>query len=140
VVYGHKNKIQWTDCTGRIFFPKYFEFFDDATLEFFREKGIIFDFLGRIILDEEMVKETLVVGECSCRFLSETLFDDILEVKPEIKTLTEKKIIFRITCYNKTQGKICADGNITFICVNAQIKKSAKIPHEMVARLNTSNT
>ncbi len=126
-----------TDSTGRIFFPNYFEFFDDATLEFFREKGIFFDSLGHIILNNEMAEEILVVGECGCRFLGETFFDDILEVKPEIKELTEKKIIFRITCYNRTQGKICADGNITFICINAQIKKSVKIPHEIMTRLNT---
>ena len=86
-----------------------------------------------------MVEETLVVGECDCRFLNETFFDDILEVKPEIKELTEKKIIFRVTCYNRTQGKFCADGNITFICVHAQIKKSVKIPHEIATRLKALN-
>jgi len=128
-----------TDCTGRIFFPKYFEFFDDATLEFFRERGIGFDSLGRILLNNKMIEEILVVGECQCRFLSETFFDDLIEVKPEIKELTEKKIMFRVTCYNKTQGMTCAEGNITFICINAQIKKSVKIPHEIVKRLNTPN-
>jgi YbgC/YbaW family acyl-CoA thioester hydrolase len=125
-----------TDCTGRIFFPKYFELFDDATFEFFREKGIFFDSLGHILLNDEITEEILVIGECGCRFLSPTFFDDILEVKPEIKELTGKKIIFNVTCYNKTQGKICAEGNITFIYFNAQIKKTAKIPDEIAKRLN----
>jgi acyl-CoA thioesterase FadM len=109
-------------------------------LEFFREKGIMSDSLGHIIVNNEMAEEILVVGECGCRFLSETFFDDILEVKPEIKELTEKRIIFRITCYNRTQGKICADGNITFICIDAQIKKSVRLPHDIAAKLNTSYT
>jgi len=128
-----------TDCTGRIFFPKYLEFFDDATLEFFRERGIGSDYLGHILLNNKRIEEILVVGECQCRFLSETFFDDLLEVKPEIKEVTEKKIIFRVTCYNRTQGKICAEGNITFIFVNPQIKKSVKIPHEIIKRLNMPN-
>jgi len=129
-----------TDCTGRIFFPKYLEFFDDATLEFFRERDIGFDYLGRVLLNNKRIEEILVVGECQCRFLSETFFDDLLEVKPEIKEVTEKKIIFCVTCYNRTQGKICAEGNITFICVNPQIKKSVRIPHEIIKRLNMPNT
>ncbi len=129
-----------TDCTGRIFFPKYFEYFDDATIEFFREKGIVFDSFGKFILDNKIADELLAVGECSCRFLSEAFFDDIVEIKLEIKELSEKKIIFHVVCFNKTEKNICAEGYIIFICISQKTKKTTKIPYEILKRLNNPNS
>jgi acyl-CoA thioester hydrolase len=124
-----------TDATGRIFFPKYFEFFDDAILEFFRNKGICFDYLGHVHINDGAATEALVVGECYCRFTNEVFFDDVLEVRPEIEQVGEKKITFRVTCYNKTQGKTCAEGGLTFVCVNTEEKKATKIPKRMLTNL-----
>lgn len=124
-----------TDATGRIFFPKYLEFFDDAILEFFRSKGIFFDGLGHIRIGDYTAAEAFVVGECHCRFTDEALFDDVLEFRPEIKELGEKKISFQVTCYNKTKGRTCAEGGMTFICVNPEEKKAAEIPERILTNL-----
>lgn len=126
-----------TDSTGRIFFTRYLEFFDDATTEYFRERKITFDGLGTMMLDNDVKDEVLVVGDCYCRFLSETFFDDVLEVVPEIEQLGEKKIVFHITCYNKTRGNICAEGSMSYICFDKINKSSAFIPHDMKARLES---
>lgn len=115
-----------TDCTGRIFFPKYFEFFDDATLEFFRERGIGSDSLGRILLNNKTIEEILVVGECQCRFLSETFFDDILDVKLEIERLTEKKLCFVLLAIIKLKGKFVQRGILPSFVLTHKLKNRQK--------------
>ena len=41
-ILEHRVRYRDTDSTGRIFFSRYLEFFDDATIEFFRSVGLVF--------------------------------------------------------------------------------------------------
>ncbi|RLG20988.1 hypothetical protein DRN74_03965 [Candidatus Micrarchaeota archaeon] len=124
-----------TDSTGRIFFSRYLEFFDDAVIEFFRGKGIIFDGAGHLFLDGQQKEATFVVGECQCRFLDETFFDDLLEVITELKELSERKVILGFTCYNKTKGRICVQGSMILVCFDPVSRRSARVPDEVRERL-----
>lgn len=128
-----------TDCTGRIFFSKYFEYFDDAVLEFFREKGVNCTSFGEFIIDDTLnnKEKGLVIGDSYCRFLDVVLFDDILDVTTEIETLSEKKIVFKFSCYNKTRGNVCAQGHMTLIYINLKTKKSTPLPQGFLSKLGS---
>lgn len=127
-----------TDSTGRIFFSRYFEFFDDAIIEFFREREMICDSSGNVIADNKRNDGIFVVGECYCRFLAETSFDDLLEIMPEVETSGGKKIVFNITCYNKTKGYISAKGNMTYFYFDPRIKRAIPVPYNLIVRLQKS--
>ena len=124
-----------TDSTGRIFFSRYLEFFDDAISEFFREKGVIFSTSGSVTLDNHAKDEIFVVGDCYCRFLHESFYDDILEATLEIEEFREKKVKFLGTFHNKTRGNICARGNMSLICLQADTHETTPIPADILARL-----
>jgi YbgC/YbaW family acyl-CoA thioester hydrolase len=126
-----------TDSTGRIFFSKYLEFFDDSIIEFFRERNVTVDLLGHVIFDNKKSKGVFVIGECYCRFLSETSFDDLLEVSTEVREIKKrsKKIVFHTICYNKTKAMVSAEGNITFIYINPKTKRAIPIPQKTIMKL-----
>lgn len=130
-----KIRYRDTDSTGRIFFTRYLEFFDDAAIEFFRERGITFDAKGSFFLDGQMRNETLIVGECYCRFLAETFYDDLLEIITKVRELSEKKVVLEFVCHNRTRKAICSQGYMTFICFDTKTKKSTRIPQEVRAKL-----
>jgi YbgC/YbaW family acyl-CoA thioester hydrolase len=124
-----------TDSTGRIFFSRYFEFFDDSIIEFFRERGMKCDSSGNVIADNIRNNGTFVVGECHCRFLAQTSFDDLLEIVPEIETSGGKKIVFHITCYNKTKGYVSAKGSMTYFYFDPETKRAIPVPDNVITRL-----
>jgi acyl-CoA thioesterase FadM len=105
-------------------------------VDFFKERGIIFTPLGECVIDNTIEKEKgFVIGDCSCRFLEPVFFDDILEIITAIDTLTDRKIIFSFTCYNKTRGNLCAQGHMTLIYVDLKMKKSTSMPQKILSRL-----
>jgi YbgC/YbaW family acyl-CoA thioester hydrolase len=128
-------RLRHTDCTSRIFFSRYLEFFDDSILEFFRGKGVVLTTTGHTILDSMTRDETFVVGGCSCRFINETFYDDLLEVNPKIEEFLEKTLVFQTTFYNKTRGNVAASGTMTFVYINASTKKAIPIPQDLLVRL-----
>ena len=132
-----KIRFRDTDSTGRIFFSRYLEFFGDTTIEFFRERGIIFDPAGCLLLNGLKRDEIFVVAECHCTFLEETLFDDVVEISPELKEVGEKKMVLQFTCSNKSKGSMSAKGYMTFVCYNTKTCKSVRIPEEVRLRLDS---
>jgi acyl-CoA thioester hydrolase len=127
-----------TDCTGRIFFSRYFEYFDDAVVEFLREKGVASTSLGGFVLEDSRKGEAPVIGDAHCRFMEETFFDDMLEVRTQVDTVGEKKIVFRFTCYNKTRERVCAQGYMTLIYIDLETRTSAPLPESLLQKLRGS--
>ncbi len=134
-ILEHRVRYRDTDSTGRIFFSRYLEFFDDATIEFFRSIGVIFSPEGEMYVDGDKKSETFVVGSCESRFLGESFFDDVLEVKVSIGELGEKKLKLCFECVNVTKGYTCAKGSMTFVCFNPLERKSARIPDPLMKKL-----
>ncbi len=136
-VLEHRVRYRDTDSTGRIFFSRYLEFFDDATIEFFRSIGVIFGPEGKMYVDGKEKSETFVVGSCESRFLGESFFDDVLEVKASVGELGEKKLKLCFECVNTTRGYTCAVGSMTFVCFNPSERKSARIPDSLMEKLSS---
>ncbi len=115
----------------RVYFTAYARWIDDAIIEMFRERGITYDEMGGMLFKGSKLKETMVVGEYSCRIVKPSSYDDVLLLEVKIREMREKVIVFDGVFKDPKNGDVMAYGSMTYVCVNQSAMKSAPIPKEI---------
>lgn len=123
-----------TDCTGRVYFPVYAKWIDDAIIELFKGREINFDssddlFFGTIKLDE-----TLVIGEYRCRIEKPSHFDEVIIAHIRMKEVRNRVVVFEGNLSNSITGDKLAFGEIIYVCVDKS-GKSTDIPECLLKAL-----
>ncbi|MDW8042519.1 MAG: thioesterase family protein [Nitrososphaerota archaeon] len=126
-----------TDCTTRVFFPRYVEWIDDAVQDFMRERGLEFDERGNVVYRGLKVEWTLVTGEYHCRMLKPLRLNDQLELGIEVGRLGRRSLNFRGEVLRG--GELVATGSITYVCVDPRSMRSRELPRELIEALNTGS-
>ncbi|MEM1943869.1 MAG: thioesterase family protein [Candidatus Caldarchaeum sp.] len=122
---------QDTDSTTRIYFPTYVRWFDMAFIEFLRKNGVVFDASGKIVFQNQVLDETLVIGEYGCRILKPSKYDDLLEVRVSITELRDKVVRADFTLTSVDTGGELSRGWITYVCVDTGSGRSSPFPNEL---------
>lgn len=122
-----------TDCTTRVFFPRYVEWIDDAVQDFMRERELEFDERGNMLVGGRGVDWTIVTGEYHCRMLRPLKMNDVLEVGIRLERIGRRSVTFRGEVLR--DGELVAVGSITYVCVDPREMKSRDLPKELVVAL-----
>ncbi|MCS7094591.1 MAG: acyl-CoA thioesterase [Thaumarchaeota archaeon] len=123
-----------TDCTTRVFFPRYVEWIDDAIQDFMRERGLEFDERGNMVHRGLRVEWTLVTGEYHCRMLKPLKLNDLLEIGIKVGRLGRRSLTFRGEVLR--EGELVAVGAVTYVCIDPRVMRSRELPRELVDALN----
>ncbi len=122
---------QDTDSTSRIYFPVYVRWFDIAFIEFLRKNGVVFDRIGRLIVEGQHLNKTFVVGEYGCRIMKPSKYDDVVNVNVSIKELRNKVVTASFTLTDAANGEELATGSITYIFVDLESGRSTEMPSRL---------
>ncbi|KPV63370.1 MAG: acyl-CoA thioesterase YbgC [Candidatus Bathyarchaeota archaeon BA1] len=120
-----------TDCTGRVYFPVYVRWIDDAITELLRGRGVSYDASGGLIIDDVKLDEIFVLGEYRCRIKKPSRLDDVIVVDIKMKEVRNKVVVFKGNLFNRITGDELASGQITYICVDKS-GKSTEIPKRLL--------
>lgn len=124
-----------TDCTGRVYFPVYIKWIDEAFIEMLRVNSITFKPDGGLRMDEKTLGVTFVIGEYSCRIEAPSTYDDRILVRVHVKEVRRRVLTVEGTILTPTQDLILAKGSITYVCVDMVSGRSAEIPEEILSRI-----
>lgn len=128
--YVFRVGFQDTDATGRVYFPSYVRWFDMAFIEYLRANGVVFDKLGRVVVDGKATNETFVIGEYKCRIERPSGYDDLVTVTIEFTEIRNKsiKVTFKLV---DMKNEILATGYITYVYVDIEKGHGIELPQNI---------
>ena len=124
-----------TDFTGFAYNVRCLEWFSIGRIELFRSFGIRYSSNGKIIIDDKPQSISFVIGEIYARFHAPAKFDELLELQTQIKEIRDKTVHFEHDIYKKSDRRLLVSGNSTYVCVDKNTVKSAKIPEGIIKLL-----
>ncbi len=118
-------RVRYADCDaqGIIFNGRWFELFDTAMTEFWRETIGGYDHLPRSLNVETVVAET------GARFRGAGRFDDQLDFAIHVRRIGESSL--RIEIDATKQDQLLAEGFIEYVFVDAQTFQPTNIPDQV---------
>lgn len=132
----YRIKVSDTDCGGRVFFPSYVRFLNEAILHMLRVRGVtLHGTFSVTYVDGKPLEGHFVVGEYSCRIEAPSQYDDVVNIEVWVKKIGERSITFEGQMLDKNSGRKLAGGWITYVYVHND--KSMKIPEELIERIRS---
>lgn len=118
-----------TDAGGVVFYANYLKFLERARTEWLRELGINQSKLA------ETQQRLFVVHSLDMSYRKPARLDDLLIIHSRITRLGRASIHFAQRA--ERDGEVLAEGNIQICCVDAIRMKTAEIPAELRALLES---
>lgn len=118
-------RVRYADCDaqGIIFNGRWFELFDTAMTEFWRETIGGYEHLPRSLNVETVVAET------GARFRGAGRFDDLLAFAISVPRIGESSM--RVEIDASKEGQLLAEGFIEYVFVDAQSLAPVAIPEQV---------
>ncbi len=124
--YGRKVRFSDTDCTARIFFPRYVEWVDEAVSEYLASNGILFDERGGMTVNGSKVDWTIVTGEYWCRMLRPLKMNDQLLIRIWVERIGNSSMTFGGEVLR--EGEVAATARLTYVCVSSTDVRPVPLP------------
>lgn len=126
--YSYTRKVRFsdTDCTGRVFFPRYVEWLDEAVSEYLASRGLVFDERGGMTVNGAGVEWTIVTGEYWCRMLKPLRLNDLLSIRIRVERIGRSSLTFGGEVLRGEE--VVAVARITYVCVSASGLRSVPVP------------
>ena len=124
--YRRKVRFSDTDCTARIFFPRYVEWVDEAVSEYLASNGILFDERGGMTVNGTKVDWTIVTGEYWCRMLRPLKMNDRLLIRVWVERIGNSSMTFGGEVLR--EGEVAATARLTYVCVSASDLRPVPLP------------
>ena len=124
--YRRKVRFSDTDCTARIFFPRYVEWVDEAVSEYLASNGILFDERGGMTVNGTKVDWTIVTGEYWCRMLRPLKMNDQLLIRVWVERIGNSSMTFGGEVLK--EGEVAATARLTYVCVSASDLRPVPLP------------
>ena len=123
-MYTYTRRVQYyeTDRMGVTHNSNYIRWMEEARCAFL-------DYIGWNYRKFEDVGITSPVAFVSCEYKSPTTFDDEFEVRIEVERLTSTRLFAVYEIWNKTTGKLAAEGRTT-TCMLAPDGRIIRIDRE----------
>lgn len=120
-----------TDQMGYVYYGNYALYYEQGRAEAIRALGVSYKNLEEIGI-------MMPVMEMSIRYLRPAMYDDLLTVETQIKTLShdDLDITFHTSIYNM-EGKRLNEGKIKLAFVDARDRKRTNIPTLLFEKLKT---
>jgi acyl-CoA thioester hydrolase len=117
-----------TDQMGYVYYGRYAEYHEVGRVELIRSLGLTYREL------EEHHGIWLPVVSMEFRFVRPGLYDELLRVHTELRTLPDRYITFHTEIFNPA-GKLCQAGTVRLCFFEARSKKVVHAPEELLERL-----
>ena len=116
-----------TDAGGVVYHANYLRYFERARTEYLRARGIsVSEFAGR--------GHIFPVIRLEMDYKAPAVLDDLLRIETELLEVGKTAFTMGQQAIRVDDGKLLADGKITLVCVNPQMK-ARRLPPELVLRL-----
>ncbi|MDJ0274743.1 MAG: thioesterase family protein [Nitrososphaerota archaeon] len=124
-----KVRFSDTDCTGRVFFPRYVEWIDEAVDDYLASRGFVFDERGGMTVNGSRVDWTLVTGEYWCRMLKPLRLNDRLLIRIWVERVGRSSLTFGGEVLR--DGEVVAVARITYVSVSTSSLRSVPVPEDL---------
>lgn len=108
-------RVRWEDAdlAGVVYFANYFKYFERAETEFLRALGMS--------ENEMLANEGVILPrvEAFCHYRVPCYYDELLQVKTQIKELTSRSVSFGFEIYKSGNNRLAAAGRLKCICSRA---------------------
>jgi acyl-CoA thioester hydrolase len=130
-MYGTSVKLRIryaeTDKMGYCYYGNYAQFFEVARVELLRELGIVY----RELENEGII---LPVTHFSIDYFKPAFYDDLIEVKCDLKELPKSSIEFFYTTTN-AQGETLNKSTTKLVFYSTSMAKAVRPPQSLIERL-----
>ncbi len=110
-----------TDMGGIVYYANYLRFIERARSDWVREIGI-----DQLALKAEGI--VFAVRRVEADYLAPALFDDLLDVRTHVRTLTSARMVMQQQIWRDEQMLFAAE--VTIVCLNAR-GKPARLPAKL---------
>jgi acyl-CoA thioester hydrolase len=118
------------DPMNVVYYGNYAQYFEVGRVESLRNLGISYKGI-------EDMGIMLPVVELNIKYLRPAKYDDLLNIKSQIKELpTEHKIVFDQEIYNE-EGKLLTIGKVKLYFMDSKLGKRVSMPAIMLEKLST---
>ena len=124
VIYGH------TDMMGRVYYGRYFEYFESARAQFLRELGLPY---GEI--EESGIY--IPVIESHCEYKNGATFDDVLTIRTMIRDVPKSRMKIEYDVLLDGDDRLIAIGYTVHTFINRQ-GSPVRPPKVLLSLLNAS--
>jgi acyl-CoA thioester hydrolase len=121
-------RVRWAevDQQGVVFFGNYLEYFDLAMTEYMRAIG--WDYPAGFLKNGT----DLHVVKAECDYHDGARFDDPLEIHCRVSRLGRSSLTFSFEIYREGDGHLITSGQLTYVNVHQEKKKSEALPERFV--------
>jgi acyl-CoA thioester hydrolase len=121
--------LRWndTDVFGHVNNAEYYGFFDTAAVSFLLESGVIGITSGEI---------GMVVAESGCRYHSEVIFTDRVEIGMAVRTIGRSSVRYGFGLFVNGAATAAADGFFVHVFVDRVSKRPTAMPDALRAHLS----
>ena len=132
-----QRTITWgdLDALGIVFYPRYYEWIDEASHYFFDSLGLN---LVKLWKERKMIFGLIETG---CKYLSPGRYGDIIKIETTLDTLEPKTLTLTHTIYRMPAEELLAEGFEKRICLDVShpLKfRAIPIPKDIQAMLEGS--
>lgn len=129
--FSIQHRVQWgdVDMARVIYFPRYFDYFAMAELEWFRSMGLRYE----AMLETFGVWMPRVASHAD--FLAPARLADLLSIELYLKRLGRTSFTFGFDAYRLPDGTKLAEGYITIATVSRTRFRPVRVPRKLVQLL-----
>ena len=131
--FGTEILVRWSDCdpAGVVFYPVYFDFFEQAMVAFMEERGLSWGTL----LNERGLRFPRV--EAHCRYVAPATFGDRLRLRIRVGDRSARSITFAFSVEQARDSTAVADGRVVFVCIRRDLPageraRAVELPEELL--------
>ena len=127
--------VRWpdTDMAGVVYFARYFDFFEVAENEFYRQQGLP---QSRIYKELNVRVPRVSVA---CDYRGPARLDDELTIELWVRSLSVRSFTFGFRVLQKASATAIAEGSIAICVLSLETQKTVEIPDRLRAMLEPFN-
>jgi YbgC/YbaW family acyl-CoA thioester hydrolase len=133
------KKVAWgeLDALGIVFYPRYYEWMDEASHIFFERIGLD---LNRLLYEKKII---FALVETGAKYIKPAKYHDELEIKTYIKKVESKLILVQHEVIKIKDNSVIMEGYEKRICIRIGDDgrfKAVPIPEELIKKIEQEMT
>lgn len=120
-------RMHHTDGMGAVYHGTYFDLFEEARTETFRDLGYTY----RDCVEGE--GRLMVIVRAACDYKRPAMMDDLLSIRVSVAALTRARLGFRYDVSHEVSGEVVAIGEQVFAFLDTATRRPISVPPRLVA-------
>lgn len=133
IVTRHRVIYADTDAMGVVYYGNYMRFLEVGRCEYLRARAIPYR-------EVEESGFLMPVAEAGLKYFEPAGYDDLLEIAARLEKLKRASLRFGYRITRPADGKLLATGFTRHACLDADTRRLARLPEDLVRRLEADGT